>query len=211
MTPDTVGGRVGLVNVGDGVGAVIRLGKQADVIVSQLMGELYEAASRSKLFIASNAVAGVAPGTALGTTPPMTIHNPASSGILVAIREVVVSYVSGTLGAGTIAHAFCAQAAAPTTGTELTPQGMPLGGAAGQAKAYTGSTVAATPTILRPAFNMGAALASSAEFAKEAAKDKVNGGIVIPAGYAYCLQGIAAGGSTPLVILAVVYQEITIP
>ena len=211
MTPETVGGRVGLVNVADGVGAVLRLGKQADLIVSQLMGELYEGASRGKLFTASIGAAGVAPGTALGTAPPITIHNPASSGILVAVREVMCGYVSGTLGAGTIVHCFNLQAAAPSSGTELTPQGQPLGAAAGKAKAYTGSTVAATSTLLRPAFNLGAGLASTADFPSEAPKDKVGGGIVIPAGYAYSLQGIAAAGSTPLVILAVVYQEITIP
>lgn len=211
MTPDTVGGRVGLVNVADGVGAVLRLGKQADLIVSQLMGELYEGASRGKVFSVCNAAAGVAPGTALGTAPPIAVHNPASSGILVAIREVTCGYVSGTLGAGTIVHAFAAQPSAPTSGTELTPQGRPLGAAAGTAKAYTGSTIAATATILHPAFNLGAGLASTAELPKEAPKDNVKSGIVIPAGYVWCLQGIAAAGSTPLVIFGVVYQEITIP
>src|SRR3990167_5196685 len=207
MTPETVGGRVGLVNVADGVGAVLRLGKQADLIVSQLMGELYEGASRGKLFTASIGAAGVAPGTALGTAPPITIHNPASSGILVAIRSVMMGYLSGTLGAGIIVHCFNLQAAAPSSGTELTPQGQPLGAAAGKAKAYTGSTVAATSTMLRPTgFSLGAGLASTAELPTGPQKEDVGGAIVIAAGYAYSLQGITAAGSTPLVIFGIEYQ-----
>lgn len=211
MTPSMVGGRVGLVNSADGTSAPLRLGKQADLIVSLLMGDKYEAASRSKLFIASIGAGGVAPGTALGTAPPITIHNPASSGILVAIRSVSVGYVSGTLGAGVIVHAYNAQTAAPTGGTELTPQAGFLGGGVGTAKAYTASTVAATSTILRPAFYMGAGLASTAELLRGPAKEDVGGSIVVPAGYAYSLQGIAAAGSSPLVILGVEYQEIVVP
>ncbi|MCR4332423.1 MAG: hypothetical protein NUV34_06945 [Sulfuricaulis sp.] len=206
-----VGGRVGIQNSGDGTKPHLRQGKESDLIVSQLMGSLYEAASRSKLFIASIGAAGVAPGTALGTAPPIAVHNPASSGILVAIRKVYVGYVSGTLGAGQLVHAYAVQAAAPSSGTELTPVTAFLGGARGAAKAYTGSTIAATATIIRPSFNLGAGLASTAELPKAPMFDPVEGEIVVPAGYVWCLQGISAAGSTPLITIGVVYQEITVP
>jgi hypothetical protein len=204
-------GRIGPVTSGDGPYSAHRLDKTGALVTGNAHGWWHEAASRGKLFIASIGAAGVAPGTALSTSPALTIWNPAQSGIHVSILQVFVGYVSGTLGAGMMVHAYNpSQATAPSGGTAISPTSALLNTASGIAKAYTGSTISATSVLLRPSMNLGAGLASTAAF-PSLVMDEVAGGIVIPAGAAWCYQGIAAGGSTPLISIGVVYEEITLP
>ena len=206
-----INGRVGPIVQGDGVYSAARLDKTGAMVVSSAHGKYHEAASRNKLFIASIGVAGVAPGTALSTSPALILWNPTASGILVSIKQVWVGYVSGTLGAGMLVHSRNAsQVAAPTGGTALVPVCGNLNGVVGTAQAFTGSTISATSTLVRPSMSMGAALASSVDF-PSVVMDEVDGGIAIPAGVAWCYQGIAAAGTSPLLSLAVVYEEIAIP
>ena len=207
-TPQIVGGHVGPRTTADNGQVVDRHGRSGELIVGQGVGERHESASRGNVFIASTAVAGVAPGTALSTTPPLDIHNPEGSGVLVSILDIYVGYVSGTLGAGSLVHARTAQTAVPTTGTTLTIQSAKLGAAAGSATAGEGRTVAATPTLLRPSgLVLGASLATTAAL-PVLLHEHVGGGIVIPENQAWSLEGVAAAGSTPLLMLSVVWQEI---
>lgn len=196
----------------DGSDVPNRLGKFAEQIIAQAHGKYYEAASRGKLMTASTAVAGVAPGTALSTTPPMALWNPTNSGLLIALKQVFLGYVSGTLGAGSMLHAqVSGQTAAPTGGTELTPVNNLLGTTRGTARAFQGSTVANTPTIVRASgIILGASLASTAAL-PAIAMDEVDGSIVIPPGGCWAFQGLAAAGSSPLVLIGAVYEEIAIP
>ncbi len=189
----------------------LRQGKTLELIMASAHGKYHEAASRGKLFNACIAAAGVAPGTALSTTPAMQIYNPTNSGILVSIKRVSVGYLSGTLGAGMLVHSQNAsQVAVPTTGTELVPICSLLNGSKGSAKAYTGSTISATSTIIRPSMSLGAFLATEASM-PPLMIDEVDGSIVIPPGVIYCYQGITAAGTTPLLIIGVMYEEISIP
>lgn len=204
-------GRVGLLVSGDGSYNSHRQGKSGELIVSEAHGRFYEGSSRGKMYLASIGVAGVAPGTALSTSPAFQIWNPVNSGILVAIKQVFVSYVSGTLGAGSFVHSVnLSQVTAPSGGTELTPVCALLNTSRGTARAFTGSTISATSTLIRASLNMGAALASTANF-PALSMDPVEGGIVIPQGVAYCYQGIAVAGTSPLVIISALYEEITVP
>ena len=158
----------------------------------------------------SNAVAGVAPGTALSTTPPLAVWNPPNSGFNLVLMKTAVGYVSGTLGAGTIAYAYVAsQTTVPTTGTELVPVCTKLGYPRGVGRAFTGSTLASTPAILRPGFSMGAFLATTA-IQPFQVQDMVEGCIIIPQGAVFVMQGIAAAGTTPLVILSAEWEEIPV-
>lgn len=204
-------GKVGPNISGDGVFAAGRLDKTGANVSTNGHGWWHESTSRGKVFVASIGVAGVAPGTALSTSPALILWNPTASGIAVSILQVFVGYVSGTLGAGMLVHSYNpSQATAPSGGTALTPACALLNTSSGTAKAYTGSTISATSVLLRPSMTMGAALASSVAF-PSLVMDEVGGGIVIPAGAAWCYQGIAAAGTTPLLSLAVVYEEITLP
>lgn len=202
-------GRAGPVYLPSGTHQEIRLAQNAEAVVAQGKGAMAEASMQSQIFIASNAVAGVAPGTALSTTPPFSLWNPAGSNRLVSILKVSVGYVSGTLGAGTLAYAQVTDAAAPTGGTDLVPVCAKLGiSDVGVSKVGTGHTVDATPTIIRPSgINFGAFLATTATISP-VLSDNVNGEITVGEGKTFVVEGIAAGGSSPLIIISVTYQEI---
>ena len=203
-------GKVGPSVVADGSSALVRLGKTGELIAHTAHGKYFEAASRGNLFMASLAVGGVAPGTAFSTTPTIALWNPPGSGILCAIQQVWVGYVSGTLGAGTLCHGVNpSQVTAPTTGTEITPQGALLGVLRAKTRAYTGATVSVTPVILRASLHLGAALATTATF-PAVAYDEVDGSIVIPPGSLWAYHGVAAAGTTPLVIVSALFEEVPI-
>ena len=201
-------GRVGPQFVNDGSFSEVRTGKNGEVIYAHGKGRMAEASMRGELFVASTAVAGVAPGTALGTTPPFAIHNPDGSGILVSIMKVAVGYVSGTLGAGSLVWAENPQTTVPTGGAELTANSLRLGQAAGKAKAYDESTISGTPTILRSSgINFGASLATTA-LMPVMVQDFVDGEFIVPENQVICLEAVAAGGSTPVIMIGVTWQEI---
>lgn len=164
-------------------------------------------ANRGKIMVASNAAAGVAPGTALSTTPPIAIWNPPGSGVNLNIMKVCMGYISGTLGAGSIVYAYAlAQVAAPTTGTELTPNCTLLGSPRGVGRAFTGSTIITTPTLLRPAFTIGAFAGGANPPAHNI--DEADGTISIPPGSIFVVQGIAGAGTSPLVLFSVTWEEV---
>lgn len=208
----TVGGKVGNNSpAADGAFESLRLGKTKELIVGEAHGRYYEAASRGKLFIAVTAVAGVAPGTALSTAPAFSLWNPVNSGILVTIKKVFIGYLSGTLGAGFMAHTQnSSQLTDPSSGTAIVPVCSLLNGTGGTAKPHTSSTISATSTLIRPSLNLNA-IAGAGDAGPSLGVDMVDDEIIVPAGVAYCLQGIAAAGTSPKIVIGVVYEEITLP
>ena len=203
-------GRVGVQALQDGSQQPPRLGKQGEVVTDELHGRYYEAVYRQGVWLASTAVAGVAPGTVLSTTPPFTLYNPTGNTKNFSINKIFMGYVSGTLGAGTLLVASGAQAAAPTGGTVITPKNALIGnGAAPTGLVYTGSTLTAAPTIVRPSFPIGAFLASTATL-NPLQLDEVSGDIVLTPGNVLCLQAIAAAGTSPLVLLSMSWEEIPV-
>lgn len=202
--------RVGALVASFGAPTQLRAGRQAELITADAHGRYHEAAVNGGLFHVSNAVAGVAPGTAFSTTPPMLLWNPPNSGILLSIKQVYVGYVSGTLGAGNLAHGIVAsQQTLPSGGTELVPVNARLTLArTATARALTGSTVSAAPTIIRPSMSLGAALASSVAFPGPAF-DNVDGAILVSPGTAWAYQAAAAAaGSSPLIMIGVLWEEV---
>ena len=206
MAKNVVGPR----NYTDGNEPDPRFGKQGEAIVGMAHGAYWEASSRHKLFVASNAVAGVAPGTAQGTTPPFALWNPPNSGVDLVIVRATLGYVSGTIGAGTLAWGWNSQTTVPTTGTELTPLLTRIAAANGAGRAFTGSTITAVPAIVRPAFVLSAQAAATASPLAAAAVDFVDGEIVVPSSVVATLQGIAAAGTSPLVIISVTWEEVPV-
>lgn len=200
----------GIFTRADGAQGVARGTRTGCTAVANGHGAYTEPASRGTIMEACNAVAGVAPGTALSTAPPLALWNPPSSGKNLAVLKSYMGFVSGTLGAGTIVYALVpSQTTVPTGGTELTPQCSLLGAPRGVGRAFTGSTLSATPTILRPAFVLGA-FVNTAATAPDPALDLVDGAIVLPPGTVLCMQGVAAAGTSPLVLLSLIYEELPI-
>lgn len=201
-------GKIGPVYGQDGTTQDPRMTKQGAVGVSDMHAHYYEQNYRGLLFTACIAAAGVAPGTALGTAPPLTLWNPPNSGKNLVVTKSVLGYISGTLGAGTVVYAQCPQLTAPSSGTALTPISNLIGNLArAVGAAYTGSTVQATQTIVRPAFVLDANLATTAVTPVAAPLDLADGDLIVIPGNALSLQGIAAAGSTPLVLLAMSWVE----
>lgn len=198
--------------VGDGSGISPRGGKQGQLIVQDCHGRYHEAVSRGRVWTASIAAAGVAPGTAIGTTPALYLHNPIGSGYNLSVLRTTAGYVSGTLGAGSLVYTtnVGAQAVPPTGGTALTPIASLLGnGAAPAAKPGTGQTVAAQSLYRPTGWIIGASLATTAAL-PVFLTDLVDGEIEIPPGFGLGIQGIAAAGTTPLMLFSITWEEIRI-
>ena len=158
------------------------MGLHGSTQVSQRFGRYYEQTRRGRVFTVTTAVAGVAPGTALSTTPPMALHNlgAGAPAVDLSIIQVTIGYISGTLGAGTICYAQVSDAAVPAGGTVLTPISNYLGRVEDtEATGHQGSTVDALPTLIRPAFVLGAFLATTAALVAPLVDD-VDGSIIIP-------------------------------
>lgn len=201
-------GPASLSGLGDGVPVTARGDKTGAIVNAQVHGAYTESASRSVLHVASNAVAGVAPGTALGTTPPFALWNPPGSGRKISVLKCTMGYVSGTLGAGSIVlAAVLSQVTVPTTGTELVPVCTDLGMPRGVGRIFTGSTWVSTPQILYPIISMGAFLATTAVPLWDTI-DVVDGSIIVEPGTGVMMQGVAAAGTSPLVIFGMKYEEI---
>jgi hypothetical protein len=117
-------------------------------------------------------------------------------------------YIAVTLGAGTIVWGVNTNTAGadPSGGTVLTPINALLGGVAGKGLTWQGATLNAAPTIFRPFSTIGA-FAGGADLPGPMV-EYVNGRIVVGEGAHVSLQGIAGAGTTPLVLLGMVWEEV---
>lgn len=185
----------------------LRLDKTGAIVSQNAHGWWHESVSRGNVYVASIPVAGVAPGTALTTLPPFALWNPTASKYDLSILGVYLGYVSGTLGQGSLVYADVAQPAAPTGGTELVTKNLLIGGGRSTARAWTLATVASTPSLLRPSFLIGAVSAATNSM-PALCYEETSGGIVVPPGQLLAMQGVTAAGSSPLILLSVVFEEV---
>ena len=186
---------------------IVRVDETGAVIVVPRTG--YELVRRSKVFNASTAVGGVAPGTSVSTTGGFALQNPDSNAgvTLLVLLSVRMAYLSGTLGAGAIALVRHA-AGADFTGTAITPMGSYLGSGTATGLPFTTATVPASGTVVRYLFSLQASLASTAVTPWYMVADFTNDPIIIPGAEGISLQGITAAGSTPLVLYSVTWAEV---
>jgi hypothetical protein len=203
-------GKVGLITVADGGQSPARLERTGALVVSNAHGFYTEAVSRGLMMDVSTQVAGVAPGTALSTAPPLVLWNPPSSGKNLSITKATMGYVSGTLGAGSILlAAVLSQVTVPTGGTELTPVNALLGMPRGAGRAFQASTLVSTPQIIRALFTVGAFTAATAQVPVDCV-DVIDGAIVVTPGTAIVLQELGAAGTSPLVLFGFTWEEIPV-
>ncbi len=197
--------------IGDGAGDTFRMGKTGELLQGRAHGEFYEAVSRGTVFSACTGTAGVAPGTSLSTTGAFTLHNPLGSGVLLSLLTASMGYLSGTMGLGVLyLTTHSGVAVANPAGTAITIRQNLLGSsAAGKAIALTTSTLVSQIAI-RPVTSFGPFLASTV-FVPMCVKDQINGEIVVYPGFSVNLHSVAGGGSTPLVLLGMSWEEIPIP
>lgn len=187
----------------DKTGALVFTSGRADGAEQSVRGLTYAA------FIPPGT--GQAPGTAIGTTAAFTLALSSGLNYRLVVRRIMLGYISGTLGAGTIAllaH-FSASGAitAPTGGTAIVPTNLLLGSnGTSQANCRFNNTVPATGLMIRSVALMGAGLASTATFPSSIA-DNAQGEVVVGAGQAISIQAIAAAGTSPLITVGMIWVE----
>src|SRR5678816_3120028 len=194
-----------------GSGQLVRQGDRGEQIVALGRAHRAEQVQRGQMFSAFIPAAGQAPGTAIGTTACYTLALASGVASRLVIHKIMVGYISGTLGAGVLTllgHIAVGSAiVAPTGGTAITPMNMSLGNATVSiANARFNNTVPASGLIIRAIAGLGASLASTAA-APWQVIDNVDGEIIVNPGQAVSVQGIAAGGSTPLITVGMIWAE----
>jgi hypothetical protein len=217
---NSVSAVVGPTAGGDGTYSLTstRIGRQGEQIVTSAHGYLYEPTIRGQVYTATTGATGRAPGTALGTTPPILLYNPVGSGYRLSIKRVSVGYISGTLGAGTLFHAvFTINGPVGTqsnvvpvigTGAAITLLSADIGaGNDGTSSAFAAGTLNANPVLLYPFCTLEASLATSTN-APNTLVEEVNGGICLEQGTGWCMEAIAAAGTSPLLCYGVVYERV---
>jgi len=197
--------------LGAGVEHPVRVTDRGGLGTADVAAKWYSLVNEGNVFRGQTAAAGVAPGTSAGTTAAFSLYNRVGSGVKLVVLEFSMGYVSGTLGAGYIAiTANTNLNAAATTGTAITAVNADLSGATGAVgQPLTTATIPATPTLIGPLFGLGASLASTAVAPWHVSRE-IGGSIVVSPGATVSLQGIAAGGSSPLVAFGAVWQEVPV-
>lgn len=179
-------GRVGTQTLADGENMPFRQGRGGELIHSQLRGRYAESSERGKLYYAANQAAATW-SVALNTTHTgFVVYNPITSTVNLSI--LAVSFALSVAPAG-IAHIGLFgggnTAGIATHTTPLTPAGLYLGQAAGQAGADAAATLVGTPVWLMPF--MGGFTAGALPSTSPVVID-IGGAITVPPGY-YCGVG----------------------
>lgn len=199
-------GRVGDAAAQDGSKELIRLGRNLEIITSHLLPRYGELGRRGKVFFGMTAVAGVDHGSSIGTTPAIALSNPASSRKVMLLLAVTAGYVSGTLGAGFLAHCLSASGDTLTSGTAISP--VNSRGLSSAAILKTSGTLSAAPTGIRPGLSVGPMLATTA-LAPWLGKDVIDGEIALEPGRIWSYQGVCgAAGTSPRLVYGVSWIEI---
>jgi hypothetical protein len=81
-----------------------------------------------------------------------------------------------------------------------------MGYSPGRALAYQGATLAAAPTLVEPLFIFGAWVGAADDL--HSLERRWDGSNLLAPGVSVSLQGIAAAGSSPLVLLFLEWEEI---
>lgn len=156
MTDVLIGGQTGPQSLGLGstIGARLRQGALADLIVTELHGKYYETNVRGNLFWATMTAGVIFPAPAAVANNPITLANPAGSGknLILVSFDMVITTIPGTPLTGLYGlYVNNSPAAAAVTGTAIAiQQGLIGGAAASVAKAFSTATIPAAPNLLLP-------------------------------------------------------------
>ena len=213
--PQATQPRIAPVNFGDGAWIDPRACRDGSAGVQDTHGRYLECVARGNVYAASTPVAGVAPGTALGTTASFCLYNPVGSGIALSVLKTSWAYVSGTLGAGFIAYCTTgvvgAQGVTVPTGTAMVPKNCQLGnGNTPKGLPLSAATVVTTAAgLLRPVWSLLPFLATTAIPIPQMV-DEVAGEFEVLPGSVFCMHAIAGAGTSPLGVWGCTWEEYSI-
>lgn len=203
-------GQVGLQVISDGMQGTLRIGRMADLIVSEYRGRFAEAASRGMVFSAS--VSGLTYLATMNTplsagtgVPVIGVLNPTTSPRNLEIIAAIVASTSGTPGGpfhlNVIPNPTGITAAA--TGNIISHNSFQAAGS--QAKAYiTALTGSAAATYLRPLGGPGAAAVGAGN---NHVYEDLGGQIIVTPGSFVGIAGTAVG-SSHVISAALIWQEV---
>lgn len=207
-------GMSGVQALTDQVPSIARMGKQGEVMVSELHGRYYEQTYRGNVFMlsVSTAAAVTAFSGGAGGTPMLAIYNPVGSGKNAAILKSTLGNVVAASVAGTVAFGlYFGQTAAITQATTTTPTNCATLAAAGSVMtgfrniALTSSTAATNVHALGSYYW---ATAAGAIQTPNAPAD-LEGSLIIPPGSYVALGGSAALTSATW-IGSLVWEEVPV-
>ena len=197
-------GTTGPVNVGDGVNPPIRQGRQGDVLVSQLHGDMYEQNYRGNTYFTGHtSLTALSANTitlTATTTPILGVWNPLSSTVNVVLLQAMLNVVANNLtsgaGPGAFMWALSTGNGAITTG--LTPyNSKSLIAAGSQARGFAGATaltgltnnlvIASGSTLPSPSGLTYTTLASTALLNAYTGVESFDGSIIVPPGGVFAL------------------------
>lgn len=187
-----------------------RGGKEGEAVASVLKGKYAESCASGLIFAGCTPAAGVAPGTALGTTCPLVLWNKGTNKVRAELIKFGYGYLSGTMGAGAVFHTINGAQGntAISGGTAITPVCTDGGNTAvSQCVLNSGGTSANTPTALYPFLSMGPFLATTA-FQFDQVIEDLDGIICLEPGAIWSPQMIGGAGTSPLVFIGVVWREV---
>lgn len=209
-------GQTGPQNFPSGNTVTTRMGRQAEVMVSQLHGKGYEQNLQGNLFVMdSDAVTLAAANATKGALATVKLingfFNPLNSGKNAVILVAKIATTSGTPG-GPYFYNFLADGTINSAATG-TIRALNLGGTfTSVLTAQTGvilANVAAGTTALKQLGVMGGPAAVAAGAGLYAAIDEVDGRIIVPPGVVFGLTALAAG-TTHIVQSTLIWEEVPI-
>ncbi len=200
---DLMLGQVGIQYPADGTNPPVRLGKSAEVMVSELQPRFYEQAYRGLLFSLDSgsvtAVAANASGQAMGTAKFLNgFVNPMGSGKNAVIVGANVATVSGTPGGPILYEISAGPGTFTTAATGTIRPGLISGAGASLMKPVVMVALAALDadtTALVQIGTLGGPAAIAAGAGNNSIYDAVDGKIIIPPGYAFGICTTATGTS----------------
>lgn len=197
-------GTVGPQPSANGTNPNIRQGKFGEIITADGFGRYHEPASRNQIFSAANQAAVNTPAGLTASSLNFTLFNPAGSGVLVSLLDIMIAIAAAPAAASVI---WLVQnnnplQAAPATTTSLVASNNNLNTSSGAAKAFSTATLAAVPSILRLLGAVPAASNNTINYIK----DEVAGLVIIQPGTYVSIQALSAIS----IYAAMTWQEIPI-
>jgi hypothetical protein len=205
----------------DGNQYTLMMGKQFDLMVSELHGKYFTQNQRGNLFTAALTAASALPAPATNATPNFILWNPAGNTKAISLVSFQLGYVAGTPAAGAIGYSYIPLAgsamatAAPISAlTALTVRSSVVGQAyAGAVLAGSAATVTGTGTsigtVLRWSGISQGVLASASVPPGMLMREDFDGTMIIPPGNAW--YPICSAASVATYMVSAVWEEVPYP